>query len=107
MTYKYYGHLKGHKEYIFRQSDFGGIAHIAVDATEYLAACLDVNLQSTLRIDTWCGRNYKYGSSSIMEQRDAGVKNACEYCFVEYEPEEEVNERSNRAREVYSSDLPF
>lgn len=104
----YYGHLKGHLEYIFRQSDYGGIGHIAVNPGEYLTAWSSDDLLTSLRIDTWCGRNYKYGSSSTMTPRSTGVRNACEFCFVEYVPEEEEYDKEERDyRKVYQRNIPF
>lgn len=103
----YYGHLQGNKEYLFKQSSFGGVWHIVVDATEYIEAFAKDQL-SSLRIDTWCQRNYKYSTYSEMTVRDAGVRNACEYCFVEYEPEDRAIERRARnQREVLEGGLPF
>src|ERR1035437_6141847 len=83
---KYYGQLKGHKEYIFRQSVYGSEGHIAVDHEDYDQSFRDDDY-SLLRIDTWCGKNLKYGSYSEMSVRTTGVRNACESCFVEYDPD--------------------
>lgn len=106
----YYGHLNGHEEYVFKQSSMGGLYHIAVDGTEFEETLASGKLgQIELRIDTWCGRNYKYGDYSIMTKKDGGVRNACEYCFVEYEPEDKVERRheASRRRQVPTGDLPF
>ncbi len=101
----YYGQLKGHKEYIFRQSVLGSVGHIAVDHDDYDQAWRDDDF-SLLRIDTWCGKNLKYGTNSEMSIRTNGVRNACEYCFVEYDPDG-TGEHTNWYDKVYSSDLPF
>ena len=115
----YYGHLRGNPEYLFKQSTLGGVSHILIDATEVLEAfAAGPPFPDNLRVDTWCGRNYKYGSYSNIIQRDGSVRNGCEYCFVEYSPEEvnkierkereaEQRARSRSAGEVHPSDLPF
>jgi len=114
---QYYGYLNGNEEYTFKQSSFGGVRHILVDATEFLECLTSGMLEqhmkvSELRVDTWCGRNYKYGPYSNIRKDNGGVRNACEYCFVEYDPEDKVEQRRERARtkerrQVSSSDLPF
>jgi hypothetical protein len=101
----YHGQLKGHKEYIFRQSIFGSVGHIAVDHADYDQSFQDDDF-SLLRIDTWCGKNLKYGTSSEMSVRTNGVRNACEFCFVEYDPDD-TGEHVNWYDKVYHSDLPF
>ncbi len=115
----YYGHLRGNSEYLFKQSMMGGVSHILIDASEVLdALAAGPPFPDNLRVDTWCGRNYKYGSYSNIIQRDGSVRNACEYCFVEYSPEEtnrneyrrkEAERRASAQanREVSPSDLPF
>src|ERR1035437_6465927 len=104
----YYGNLRGHKEYVFRQSILGSEAHIAVDATEWEQAWVDGDF-ANLRIDTWCGKNLKYGTNSMISIRTAGVRNACEYCFVEYAPEDDQvqDDYFRHSKEISHSDLPF
>ncbi len=106
---QYYGHLNGHEEYLFKQSSFGGVYHIITDATEFLTWFAISMPKQELRIDTWCGRNYKYGEYSNITKRNNGVRNACEYCWVEYDPEDQVEQRreEKRTREIFHSDLPF
>lgn len=105
----YYGNLRRHKEYIFRQSSFGSEGHIAIDASEFLHYLQEGPPYPELRIDTWCGKNLKYGNYSNLTERNAGVRNACEYCFVEYDPEDQVATRkAKRAeRKISESDLPW
>ena len=108
----FYGYLKGHEEYLFKQSSFGGVYHIIIDASEYLAWIadgIDGLPNPELRVDTWCGRNYKYGEYSNITKKDNGVRNACEYCFVEYDPEDQVEQKqeADRTRKVLHGDLPF
>lgn len=97
--------------WIFRQSAFGSIGHIAVDPSvdDYLQAWANGG-SDELRIDTWCGRNYRFNPDySRMEKRAGVVRNACEYCFVEYDPEDQVG-RSREAkaqRTLREGDLPF
>src|ERR1035437_1200940 len=100
----YHGQLKGHKEHIFRQSIFGSVGHIAVDHDDYDRSWRD-NDFALLRIDTWCGKNLKYGANSEMSVRATGVRNACEYCFVEYDPDD--TGEPQWYDKVYQSDLPF
>src|ERR1017187_174923 len=95
MPDQFTGNFKKHEAWIFRQSDFGGVAHIVVDPSvqDFLEAWANGG-SDTLRIDTWCGRNYKFNQDhSRMERRDGVVRNACEYCFVEYDPEDQVERR--------------
>lgn len=111
MPNQFTGHFKGTEAWIFRQSDYGSIAHIAVDPSvqDYLDAWMSGG-SDTLRIDTWCGRNYKFNPDhSRMEKRNGVVRNACEYCFVEFDPEDQVGtrERTTRERATRESDLPF
>jgi hypothetical protein len=103
----YYGNLKGHKEYIFRQSDYGAVAHIAVDAIEWEQAWTDGDF-ANIRIDTWCGKNLKYGTNSIISIRTAGVRNACEYCWIEWSGSEEWDEWERiRYEPTKQSEFPF
>lgn len=105
--------LKGEKEYIFRQSVMGSVGHISSYPDEYLAALSDPAKSAVLYIDTWCGRSYKFNPLySSMTLRNGVVRNACEYCFTEYDPDERPERRekrdSKRADEkVYNSKLPF
>jgi hypothetical protein len=107
----YYGHLRGNSEMLFKQSDYGGVFHIAVDPSDALEAIKRNDQIAELRIDTYCGRNLKYGAYSVLKEANAGVRNACEFCFIEYEPEEKV-ERKAKSREdqrnqVHHDQLPF
>ena len=106
---QYYGRLLGNFEWIFRQSEQGSVGHIVVDATEYLEAWNTGEGRDTLRIDTWCGRNYKFNATySVMKRTNAGVRNACEYCFVEYDPNDQFTRlKDEQSREVLQGDLPF
>lgn len=100
---KYNAHLKGREEYIFRQT-YGAVGHIAISSAEYRQ--LRMSGGGDLHIVTWCGKNLKYGSYSTMEPRHASIRNACEYCFVEYSPQEEPIERE-QGRQIPDSDVPF
>lgn len=104
--------LRGNTEYIFRQSIMGSVGHIVVDGTEYTAALENEDLRTTLRIDTWCGRNYKYSNYSSVSQRSGIVRNACEYCFTEYDPDERPEQKSKRdnakyERKLHQDSFPF
>ncbi len=107
------GTLKGSEEYIFRQSVLGGIAHIAVDTEDYEIALRDESKRENLYIATWCGREYKYNPKySSMMKRNGVVRNACEYCFTEYDPDERPDRKAakqeeRRKRKVYQDNLPF
>lgn len=107
---QYYFHLRGVEEWIFKQSSMGGVNHIAIDGSEYEQAIVTPpEERAELRIDTWCGKNYKYGSMSSMIKRNAGIRNCCEYCAIEYDPEDQVgrNREAKARRQVLSGDLPF
>lgn len=106
---QYYFHLKGVEEWIYKQSSMGGVNHIAISGDEYEAAITSPPPHPELRIDTWCGKNLKYGSMSSMIKRDAGIRNCCEYCAIEYDPEDRGGkDREPKARrQILSGDLPF
>lgn len=114
MTAQFTGNLKGQEEHIFRQSVMGSIGHIVTNYEDYLPWL--ANGIGELRIQTWCGRDYKYNEKySSMDGRNGVVRNACEYCFTEYDPDERTEERSKQkaiqVREANSrrsrNDLPF
>lgn len=120
MTYQFTGNLKGNSEHIFRQSVMGGIGHIVTNYEDFLGWFIDLYNDDVpayeMRIETWCGRNYKYNEKySSMDGRNGVVRNACEYCFTEYDPDEWTEERSKQkaiqVREANSrssrNDLPF
>jgi hypothetical protein len=85
----YYANLRGNKEWLFRQSSFGGPEHIILDASEYLTMFFS-NPQTfhKIKLDTYCGRSLTYNPDySHMREHDGAIRSACEYCFTEYEPE--------------------
>lgn len=107
----YYGQLQSHKIYLFKQSSYGGVSHIIADATDFIEAFQTNNL-TDLRIDTYCGKNLKYGSTSMVSVRTGGVRNACEDCFVQWSGSEEwdeinARERARGSEAFRNSDLPF
>lgn len=106
MTYSFTGNLHGKTEYIFRQG-MGREAHIILNLTDYQNA-LHTNNYSNLRVDTLCGKNLKYSDhetyGSTIGPRDRVVRNACEYCFTEWEPDDNSREELIKA---LRGDLPF
>jgi hypothetical protein len=76
--------LHGNQELIFKQS-IGRPVHIIVNAKD-LDAWLSAGHQGPFYIETYCNRKYKYGLNSETYWRDAVVRNACEDCFITYEP---------------------
>lgn len=105
----YTGNLKGTVAWVFRQSVYGSVGHLVTDATEYLEAWSNGGSE-TLRINTWCRKSYKFNSQySKMEKRSNAIRNACEYCFVEFDPEDQVGKRreASKRKQVAESDLPF
>lgn len=105
--------LQKHREYIFRQSMMGSVAHIAIDHDEVLAiisALRHGNTEAILRLSTWCGKSLKYGSQSNLSERTGSIRNACEFCFIEwYDPEHPKDdiERPKGPDKVHYGDLPF
>lgn len=94
----------------------GSIGHIVINYSEFLDWIREDDFNIEFRVDTWCGRNYKYNPNySSMDGRNKVVRNACEYCFTEYDPDEWTEERSKQkaiqVREANSrssrNDLPF
>ena len=98
----------------------GSVGHIANDPVDVLEALVVGPPYPELRVYTVCGRDYKYGTMSSLYPRDAAVRNACEYCFVEYDPEDQVEQRRQErakrqeladaiksGRKVPLDDLPF
>lgn len=108
----YTANLRQETEYIFRQSVMGSVGHIASYPDDYLQRLIDGN-HNELRIDTWCGRNYKFNDVySSMTKRSGVVRNACEYCFMEYDPDErperrDTREAKRRTAKTYNDNLPF
>ena len=100
------GHLQGPQEYIFRQSYVGGMAHIICNADD-ITAYLATGYEGEIRVETYCRRNYKYGTWSVFERKDSVVRNACEYCFTEYEPDERIEARRRYTERQNDESFPF
>lgn len=100
------GNLKGIEEHIFRQSVMGSIGHIVTNYDDFMAWV--VSGPTEMRIETYCGRNYKYNTNySSMDGRNGVVRNACEYCFTEYDPDERREERRKSHTRTSDNELPF
>jgi len=100
----YTGNLRGHKEFVFRQYP-GKPAHIVTNADDFYARLhsnAGVHSQS-LYIETYCHKSARYGTQSLFEGRSGVVRNACEDCFITYEPQGE------QPKEVHKEEpgLPF
>lgn len=106
MSWKYTGNLRGIEEVIFRQG-MGREGHITLNIEDYLYA-LRADAWANLRIQTLCGKSLKYQVhetyGSTIGPRTKVIRNACEYCFTEWEPESPVFDR--RKLSEYG-DLPF
>ena len=100
------GHLRGNPEYVFRQSSMGGAAHIICNADDITEALI-ANDDREIRVDTFCRRNYKYGSMSAFERREGIVRNGCEICFTEWEPNERTAARRRETNRREEERLPF
>ena len=104
MPSKYVANLKGITEYIFRQG-WGAPAHIITNIQDYLDA-LQSQFANELRVDTLCGKNLKYSThevyGSTIGKRNGSVRNACDDCFLQWEPENPVPKP-----ELPRGDLPF
>ena len=110
--YKFSGNLHGNEEYIFRQSVMGAVGHIVNNYDDIHRL---MTTDAEIRVDTLCGKNLKYGSYSSIDLRSKVVRNACEYCFTEWDVDERTEEsravkqrrvEANNQREI-DSGLPF
>ena len=103
MPKQFTGNLKGNQEYIFRQTVMGSIAHLITNPDDYLSIDWNQLEPITRRMLTVCGKDLKYNEKySVVERREGIVRNACEYCFTEYEPEKERVRKAN-----FVDELPF
>lgn len=110
----FYFNLKGNEEDLFRQG-MAGPEHIVLNGYEFWEiwdAAIANNREGTytnLRFDTLCGRNLKYNDEySRFRSHSGPIRNCCEYCATEYEPDGPTYKE--RAADKYkrdSGDLPF
>ena len=102
--------LRGNEESLFKPGVIG-VEHIVLNADDYWERFYtDEQNFDGLRIDTYCGRNLKFNSNYSRFRKHAGlVRNACEYCFTEWEPVGKTFSDKQRAKRIQreSENLPF
>jgi hypothetical protein len=97
-------------EWLFKQSDYGGVKHIAVNVDEWAAYQNSGDFRTALKIETMCGKKLKYNPIwSVMTPKEGLVKNICPDCVINYESEEKGEEAEVFVAEYRerNRDLPF
>lgn len=110
----FYFNLKDNEEDQFRQG-MAGVWHIALNGYEYWDRMEDAKRKrqepnfENLFFDTLCGRRLRFNNSYSSFRKQSGpIRNCCEYCATEYEPEgPSFSERQKERRERERGDLPF
>ena len=84
-------------EWLFKQSNYGGVQHLAINIDEWAAYINSGDFRTELRIETLCGKRLKFNPIwSVMKARDGLVRNICPECVINYDSEAKGEEAEKR-----------